>query len=222
MRLRRKDSKSDDTGAAPQEQGSSEAGAPPASTGAAHRPHGPWDVTERPVDEDDPGRAHLGALSVAGRPGVELRLQVDEASGDVAAVILMAQDGAMELRVFAAPRNESIWDDVRRKIGAEATRRGGTASEVEGPFGPALHLMVTGAGPDGQPVTQPSTVHGVSGPRWLLRVSTFGRPAAAWDPQGTLEQALSDVVVIRGNSPMPPGEALPMKLPARAQRLDQS
>ncbi len=184
------------------------------------RADGPWDVSERAVDEEDPGRAFLGSLSVAGHPGVELRLQVDEASEQVVAAMLVAQDGAAELRVFAAPRHESIWSDVRRQIGAEATRRGGTATEVEGPYGPALALLVPAVGPDGQTLTQPSTVLGIDGPRWLLRVSLFGRPAQAYDPQAPLETALRDVVVLRGNQPFPPGEALPLSLPPRAQRLE--
>ena len=63
--------------------------------GAAPRPDGPWDESERPVDEDDEGRLHLGSLSLPGRDEVELRLQVDEASGQVASVMLVAADGAV-------------------------------------------------------------------------------------------------------------------------------
>jgi len=184
------------------------------------RAHGPWDDSEVPVDEEDPTRAHLGSLSVKGRQEVEVRLQVDEASGRVAAVMMVAPDGAMELRAFAAPRNEDIWEDVRRQMAAEATRRGGTATEVPGPFGPALQMVVSGVGPDGQTVRQPSTVLGIAGPRWLLRVSTFGRPAVEYRPDAPLESALRDVVVIRGTAPMPPGEPLPLVLPSRARRVE--
>jgi hypothetical protein len=185
------------------------------------RAHGPWDVAEHPVDEDDESRAHLGALSIAGHPEVELRLQVDEASNSVVAVMLLAQDGAMELRAFAAARNEDLWDEIRPKLGAEAARRGGTATPVEGPYGTALQLVVPGVTPDGQKVTQPSTVLGIAGPRWLLRVTMFGRPAQEYRPDGLLETVLRSTVVIRGNQPMAPGETLPLVLPARAQRLPQ-
>lgn len=186
------------------------------------RAHGPWDDSEVPVDEEDTTRAHLGSLSIKGRQDVEVRLQVDEASGRVAAVMLVGSDGAMELRAFAAPRNEDIWPDVRRQMAAEATRRGGTATEVEGPYGTALQLVVSGTGPDGQAVRQPSTVLGIAGPRWLLRVSMLGRPALEYRPDAPLESCLRDVVVIRGNAPMPPGEALPLVLPSRARRVDQA
>lgn len=205
----------------PAADGRDEAAAGPVTAVEGPRAHGPWDVSEHPVDEDDETRAHLGALSIAGHPEVELRLQVDEASNNVVAVMLLAQDGAMELRAFAAPRNEDLWDEIRPKLGAEAARRGGTATPVDGPYGTALHLVVPGVTPDGQKVTQPSTVLGIAGPRWLLRVTMFGRPAQEYRPDALLETVLRSTVVIRGNQPMAPGETLPLVLPARAQRLPQ-
>jgi hypothetical protein len=211
MRKRRK--------AADEPEPTEEQGAAPEPTVEGPRAHGPWDVSEHPVDEEDETRAHLGALSIAGHPEVELRLQVDEGSGAVAAVMLVAQDGAMELRAFASPRHEDLWDEIRPKLAAEAARRGGTATPVEGPYGTALHMLVPGVTPDGKQVTQPQTVLGISGPRWLLRVTAFGRPAQEYRPEGLLETVLRSVVVDRGNQPMAPGEALPLVLPARAQRL---
>ena len=66
---------------------------------------------------------------------------------------------------------------------------------------------------------QTSTVHGIAGPRWLLRVSTFGRPAVDYQEDGLLEQVLRDVVVVRGTEPRSPGEALPLVLPAGARQV---
>jgi len=192
------------------------------STVDAHRSDGPWDASEHDVDESDETRVDLGCLSVKGRPGLEIRLQVDEASQQVGAVMLVAEDGAMELRAFAAARHEDLWPTIRPQISSEAARRGGTATEVQGPFGPALELMVPTAGPDGKSVAQQSTVMGIAGPRWLLRVTTFGRPAVEFKPDGLLEQALCDVVVDRGSEAMPPGEALPLRLPTGAQQTDGS
>ena len=183
------------------------------------RGDGPWDVSERPVDPDDQSRAHLGALSISGRPDVEIRLQVDPGSGQVAAVLLVAADGALELRPYAAPRNESLWDDVRAQLAQEVGRLGGQVREVEGPYGVALEAVVPAVTPEGQQVTQHSKILGLEGPRWLLRVTVFGRPVVDFQPDGPLEQALHDVVVIRGGQPMSPGEPLPLVLPDRAQRL---
>jgi hypothetical protein len=221
---KRRSSRSDDPGVAPggeEQPAGAEAGADDREPSApGPRARGPWDSSELVVEEDDETRADLGALSVLGNPDVELRLQVDEGSGQVESVLLVAADGAMELRPFAAPRHEDIWDDIRPRIAAEATRMGGTATEVEGPFGPALQLMVPGVAPDGQQVVQPSTVHGISGPRWLLRVSTFGRPAVDYQDEGLLEVTLRSVVVTRGNEPMAPGDPLPLRVPHGARRID--
>ena len=211
MRKRRKAAEPAATGTTPGPQDEPDVEGP--------RAHGPWDAAELPVDESDETRAHLGSLSVQGHPEVELRLQVDEATNQVAAVMLIGSDGAMELRAFAAPRHEDLWEDIRPQIAAEATRRGGSATEVDGPYGTALHLVVPGVTPEGQNVRQPSTVLGIAGPRWLLRVSMFGRPAVEYRPDELLETTLRSVVVNRGKAPMAPGDALPLVLPAGARQL---
>ena len=204
------------------------AGGPPVTDGDASaeetgdpRAGGPWDVTERPRDEDDPQpRIDLGALSLPGHADVQVQLQVDEASGEVAAALLVTEDGAMELRAFAAPRNEDIWVDVRAQLTAEAKRRGGDTREVEGPYGTVLQMVVPVVTPEGEQAAQQSAVLGIAGPRWLLRASMYGRPAREWRPSGLLESLLRDVVVDRGSQPMTPGQALPLRLPAGAQRVE--
>jgi hypothetical protein len=180
------------------------------------RPKGPWDVADVDID-DDPNTVDLGGLLVRGRPGLEMRLQVDERQGEVVAVMLVAQDGAVELRAFAAPRNESIWADVRREISGEATRRGGTVDEEQGQFGPELRLAIPVQTPDGQQGTQLTRVVGVSAPRWLLRATFLGRPAQQYDPDGLLESAFRDVVVRRGDGPMAPRSPIPLRMPPGAQ-----
>lgn len=187
------------------------------SPAAGPRARGPWDVSEVDLREDDPLRVDLGGILVKGRPGLELRLQVDEATQKVAAVLLVGEEGALELRPFAAPRNGDLWSDVRKQIAAETARRGGTATEAEGEFGPELHVVMPARTPDGQPATQPSRVLGVEGPRWLLRATFLGRPAVRPDPEGDLEGALREVVVVRGGAPMAPGEPLPLVMPANAR-----
>jgi len=190
----------------------------PAAPGPDPRANGPWDASEVDVDEEDGSRVSLGALVIEGRPGVEVRLQADQSSGEVQSVMLVAEDGAMELRAFAAPRNEDIWDEIRQRLANEATRRGGRSGEVDGPFGTALQMVLPAQAPDGTKGTQTSTVLGIVGPRWLLRVSMFGRPAVSYDANGLLEQVLRKVVVVRGNQPMSPGEPLPLTLPPGARQ----
>lgn len=190
------------------------------SVPAGPRASGPWDASEVDLEEADPNRVDLGSLVVKGRVGLELRLQVDERSQQVAAVLLVGHEGAVELRPFAAPRGGGIWDDVRKRIAAETARRGGTATERDGAFGTELHVAMPAQTPDGKPATQPSRVLGIEGPRWLLRATLLGRPAIEPDPGHELEQALRDVVVVRGSAPMAPGEPLPLVMPGNARPVD--
>lgn len=177
------------------------------------RARGPWDASELELVEDDPSKIDLGSLVVTPREGLELQLQVDEQRGHVVAVVLAGAEGAVELRPFAAPRHGDIWDDVRAQIAAEVTRRGGTATEAEGPWGPELRVVLTMTTPDGQTGQQPSRVFGIAGPRWLLRATFFGKPALEPDDHGLVEQAMRDVIVRRGTEPHAPGEALPLVVP---------
>ncbi len=183
----------------------------PAVTGP--RTAGPWDVSEVEIDEEDRSVVDLGSLLLRMQEGLDLQLQVDERSGEVVAAVLAHEEGAVELRAFAAPRNGDIWDDVRHQIAAEVTRRGGTATEAEGPWGPELRVVLTVTAPDGRSGTQPSRIFGIPGPRWLLRATLFGKPALDPDDDGPIETALRSVVVRRGTAPHAPGDALPLSVP---------
>jgi hypothetical protein len=187
---------------------------------AGPRQDGPWDASEVQLDEEDPTRIDLGGLVITGRPGFELQLQVDQASGEVAGVVLAGEESALELRAFAAPRNGDIWDDVRRGIAAEVAQHGGTASEEAGDWGTELRVVMPVTLPDGRTAQQPSRVVGIPGPRWLLRATLFGRAAVEPAQDGDVESALRDVVVVRGSDALPPGDPIPMRMPGNLQPMD--
>jgi hypothetical protein len=176
------------------------------------RADGPWDADEVELHDDD-GRIDLGSLLVTPQEGLELQLQVDEASGQVAAVVLAGPDAAVEVRAFAAPRNGDVWDDVRRQVAGEVARMGGTATETQGPWGTELKVSLTVTTPAGDRATQVSRVVGIAGPRWLLRATLFGRAAVEQVREGDVETALRSLVVVRGGSPVPPSDPLPLTMP---------
>jgi hypothetical protein len=62
-------------------------------------------------------------------------------------------------------------------------------------------------------------VLGICGPRWLLRATLLGKPAVDPEPDGVIETALREVVVVRGNDAMAPGDPLPLRLPHGAQPM---
>lgn len=181
------------------------------------RATGPWDASEVTIEEGDETRVDLGSLLVPLQHDLDLQLQVDEASGEVIAVVLAGETGAAELRAFAAPRNGDIWEGVRASMAAEVAQLGGTATESAGPYGTELRVSMTVELEDGRRAEQPSKVVGIVGPRWLLRVTLFGRPALEHLDDGDVESAVRDVVVVRGSTPVPPGDALPLTMPPNAR-----
>ena len=180
---------------------------------------GPWDVDDL-SDDSDVERLDLGSLLIEAEPGRELRLQVDESTGEVQAVMLAGADGAVELRAFAAPRNGDLWSTIRPQIAAEMAQLGGTASEREGRFGTELVCQLPVQREDGSAATQPSRIIGVNGPRWMLRATLLGRPAMEVEGSQAWEDTIAKVVVRRGEGAMPVGDALPVVLPADARRVE--
>lgn len=179
---------------------------------------GPYDITGSRGAPDDIDRVDLGALLVAPMPGCELRLQVNEKTGEVGSVLLAGPEGALELQAFAAPRNGDLWSEVRPQIATDVERRGGRQVEQDGPFGPELLCQVPARRPDGTEGVQQSRVIGINGPRWLLRATLLGKPAVDADEAKTWEHGLSLVGVRRGDQAMPVGRQLPVTLPPDAKR----
>lgn len=179
---------------------------------------GPFDVSE--VDPESGEFVDLGSLLVRPMDGADVRMQVDEQSGTVLSVLLMNDEGALELRAFAAARDGDLWSEARREIAADTARRGGTADELPGPFGPELHCQIPVTTDDGQSLMQVSRVIGHNGPRWFLRATLLGRPVVEPEVAGPWEEAIRRIAVRRGGEAMPPGEALPLHVPPEAQRID--
>jgi hypothetical protein len=181
-------------------------------------PVGPFDAADLP--DDGVERIDLGSLVLTPQQGRELRLQVDESTGNVQAVLLAGPDGAVELRAFAAPRNGDLWSEVRPQLAADMARRGGTATERDGEFGTELVCQLNVTRPDGTTALQPSRIIGVNGERWLLRATVMGRPAMDDDLPAAWIETVRGVAVRRGSAAMPVGEPLPLVLPPQARRVD--
>jgi hypothetical protein len=190
----------------------------PEEAAPATSPVGPFDVDELP--EDGVERVDLGSLLIAPEEDRELRLQVDETTGEVQSVMLASTDGAVELRAFAAPRGGDLWSDVRPRIAADMAQHGGVATEREGRFGTELVCQLSVTRGDGTTGTQPSRIIGINGPRWMLRATLLGRPATDPDGSTAWEDTITRVAVRRGGAAMPVGDLLPVTLPDNARRIE--
>lgn len=175
---------------------------------------GPYDISHAPSGVQ---RLDLGSLHIPAVPDVEIRVQANP-DGVIQQVVLIHGDSALQLGVFAAPKSEGIWDEVRDEIRSSLIKDGATAQETQGPYGIELRARVRT--PDGG--TDLRFV-GVDGPRWMVR-GVYQGPAAV-DPgrAGPLAACLEGLVVDRGSEAKPVREPLPLRLPREfAERAGQA
>jgi hypothetical protein len=174
---------------------------------------GPWDAEESFPELE---RVDLGSLRVPVGPEHEIQLVMAEQHG--AWVTVRHRESEVQIQAFAAARRSSLWDDIRVEIAAEVDSAGGRSHESTGPFGTELIAEVPAE--PGQPASGMRMVRfvGVDGPRWFLRGLFTGAAAGAGEPAGLLEEVFSQVVVVRGEHPVPPREILELQLPPEARQ----
>jgi len=171
---------------------------------AAARASGPHDIDDV---RGEPEGLDLGSLRVPVPGGVELRVQADP-DGQIQQVLLASGESVLQLGVFAAPRTEGIWEEVREDIRKQLFADGVAAEESDGDYGIELRARVRT--PDGLADIR---FVGIDGPRWMVR-AVFQGPAAT-DPAAAapLDEALRGLVVDRGSAAMPVRDPLPLRLP---------
>jgi hypothetical protein len=180
---------------------------------SGRRSNGPFDESE--ISTRD-GYVDLGALLITPSEGLQLRLEVEEATQRVVAVTLDLNGSSLQLQAFAAPKSEGLWDEIREQIGQSVGVQGGQVEEVEGAFGTELVAKLPAGLPDGSQGYRVARFIGVDGPRWFLRGVLGGAAALERAAAEPLEALFRKVVVIRGDSPMPPRDLLQLRLPKDA------
>ncbi len=172
---------------------------------------GPWDAGD-PFPERE--RVDLGSLRVPVGPGHEVQLVMAEQLG--AWVTARYGESELQVQAFAAARNDALWDDVRGEIATEIHAAGGRSAESDCVFGIALDAEVPAE--PGNPESGLRTVRfvGVDGPRWFLRGLFSGPAASGGGDAEVLEGVFRDIVVVRGEHPVPPRDLLELRLPPEA------
>jgi hypothetical protein len=174
---------------------------------------GPFDASEVSSRDD---YVDLGALLIAPRDGLQLRLEVEEATQRVVAVTMDLEGSSLQLQAFAAPRSEGLWDEIREQIGQSVGGQGGQVEEIPGDFGPELVAKLPSGVSDGSQGYRVARFIGVDGPRWFLRGVFGGEAALNREAAAGLEELFRKIVVVRGDNPMPPRDLLQLRLPKEA------
>ena len=190
-----------------------------------HPKSAPDDRAENgPLDETEANAVRpyvdLGGIKILPRPDLRVRLEVEEGSKRVVAVSLDYKDSSLQVQSFAAPRNSGLWHEIRDQIVEQITRQGGTTAAATGVFGPEIRAELPAAA--GQPGPRIARFIGVDGPRWFLRGVISGKGAVDPAAGAEIEDLFRSVVVVRGSSPMPPRDLIPLHVPPAAQAPAQS
>ena len=175
--------------------------------------NGPLDVAEantvRPYVD-------LGGVKILPRPELALRLEIEEGSKRVVAVALDYAESTLQVQPFAAPRTSGLWDEIREQIVEQIARQGGSTQVVVGPFGPELRAEIP-APAGNAPGVRIARFIGVDGPRWFLRGVISGKGAVDAAAAAQVEDLFRSIVVVRGSTPMPPRDLIPLSVPANVQ-----
>ncbi|HEX4442973.1 MAG TPA: DUF3710 domain-containing protein [Galbitalea sp.] len=182
----------------------------PKSAPADREVNGPLDDSEanavRPYVD-------LGGVKIVPRADLQLRLEVEDGTNRVVAVAMDYAGSTLQVQPFAAPRTSGLWAEIRDQIVDQIQKQGGTTRIAEGPFGPEVlaQIPATVAGETGARLVR---FLGVDGPRWFLRGVISGDGAVNAEAAAQVEDLFRSVVVVRGNTPMPPRDLIPLHIPA--------
>lgn len=172
-------------------------------------------ATAGPFDESEvnPVRPYvdLGGIKLVPRPDLAVRLEVEEGNKRVVAVALDYAGSTLQLQPFAAPRSSGLWNEIREQIVQQIEKQGGRTAASTGALGPELRAEIPAPGGQGVRIAR---FVGVDGPRWFLRGVISGEAAVNPDAAAKVEELFRSVVVVRGTTPMPPRDLIPLHVPA--------
>ena len=170
--------------------------------------------TAGPLDESEANHVRpyvdLGGVKVLPRPELALRLEVEEGGTRVVAVALDYAGSTLQVQPFAAPRNSGLWHEIREQIVEQIARQGGTTTTAAGPFGPEIRAEIPSPGSESSRMAR---FVGVDGPRWFLRGVISGQALVDPDAAARIEELFRSIVVVRGTTPMPPRDLIPLQVP---------
>lgn len=182
-------------------------------------------ATAGPLDESEANAVRpyvdLGGVKIVPRPELHLRLEVEEGTKRVVAVGLDYAGSTLQVQPFAAPRSFGLWQEIREQIVDQIHKQGGNTKLHDGPFGPEILAEIPVTAGDKPAGTRLARFVGVDGPRWFLRGVIAGEGVVDSEAAAKIEELFRSIVVVRGNSPMPPRDLIPLHMPSSGSTAKQ-
>ncbi len=178
--------------------------------------NGPHDETEanlvRPYVD-------LGGVKVLPREGLHLRLEVEEGSQRVVAVGLDYDESTLQVQPFAAPRPPGCGTRSARRSPTRSSGRAAAWTRSTAPSVPssALSCRSSSTAPARPTVHAPHASSVSTAPAGFLRGVIAGKAAEQPDDAAEIEELFRSVVVVRGTTPMPPRDLIPLHMPKSTQ-----
>jgi len=172
-----------------------------------------------PLDESEANAVRpyvdLGGVKLVPREGLQLRLEIEEGTKRVVAVGIDFSGSTLQVQPFAAPRTSGLWNEIRAQIIEQVRSQGGETQEREGVFGPEVVARIPVTGGEAG-ATRIARFVGVDGPRWFLRGVIAGTGAIEPAAAEQIDDVFRSIVVVRGTTPMPPRDLIPLQVPQGA------
>lgn len=173
--------------------------------------NGPFDVSE--IGFLTP-YLDFESIRIAPKPGLIVRADIDEINNRVVAITLEEDGHRLQLQAFAASKIDGMWEPTLAAIEQAVADQGGLAQRVEGALGPEIKAGVPVV-EEGQRLLRESRFIGVDGPRWFLRGVITGPDISHPPRYQSLIELFRSVCVSRGETPLPPGDLLPLSIPVQ-------
>lgn len=169
---------------------------------------GPYDVDALGLDRATMAskRLDFGSIMLPFLSGAELQVEIGE-GGRATGVHMQTQFGRITIAALAAPKSPGQWREMAREMSDLLRKNGQVVTVEDGAYGREVHA----AGPDGD-----RRFIGFDGYRWMVRAVATGPTGmvTADAPLVRLTRAvLSETAVVRGPSPHPARNLLPIVLP---------
>ena len=156
----------------------------------------------------------FGAVRIAPKAGVLIRADIDDNTKRVVAITLEIDGHRIQLQAFAASKTDGIWGSALDSIESAIAAQGGKAERITGLLGPEIRASVP-VSENGKTGFRESRFIGVDGPRWFLRGVLSGPELYSQTRYEQLIELFRSVGVNRGETPMPPGDLLPLSIPVQ-------
>jgi len=174
---------------------------------------GPFDIKD--IDNPD-DYLNFGSLLIKPMTGLKVRMDIEDQTKRVISLSLELAESRVQLQAFARSKSEELWPGISSKIAEDITGQNGEIFTRDGDYGKELLAKVPQQLPDGRAGHVALRFIGIDGPRWFLRVVIGGAAISDEQASKAVEELVRQVVVDRGDRPLPPRELLPLNVPSNA------